>query len=57
MIQEEKDKIEEWKGRVKNQDEKLEEIMRALRQIKGKQKKLGTLIKILGKELKKQMII
>ena len=52
LFQEEKDKIEEWKGRVKKQDEKLEKIRWALIQIKGEAEKAGEAIKNIRKRTK-----
>lgn len=53
LFEEEKNKIDEWKGRVKKQDEKLEEIRWALRQIKGEAEKAGDAIKDIGRRVKK----
>ena len=57
LFEEEKNKIDEWKGRVKKQDEKLEEIRWALRQIKGEAEKAGDAIKGIGVRVKKTDII
>ena len=53
LYQEEKDKIEQWKGRVKKQDEKLEEVRWAIIQIKEGAIQAGKAIEDIGKRTKK----
>ena len=50
LYKEEKDKIDEWKGRVKKQDEKLEEIRKLVIQLKEEALKAGDTIKDIGKK-------
>ena len=49
LYKEEKDKIDEWKGIVKKQDEELEEIRKGVIQIKEEALKAGDAIKDIGK--------
>ena len=49
LYKEEKDKIDEWKGIVKKQDEKLEEIRKGVIQLKEGALKAGDAIKDIGK--------
>ena len=53
LYQEEKDKIEQWKGRVKKQDEKLEEVRWAIIQIKEGAIQAGKAIEDIGKRTQK----
>ena len=53
LFLEEKYKIEEWKGRVKKQDEKLVEISWAIKQIKEGAIQAGKAIEDIGKRTKK----
>ena len=52
LFQEEKNKIEEWKRRVKKQDEKLVEISWAIKQIKEGAIQAGKAIEDIGKKTK-----
>lgn len=52
MYEEEKNKVGEWKIRVKNQDEKLDEIHKGLKEIKNEVIKAGDAIKATGKNVK-----
>ena len=49
LYKEEKDKIDEWKGIVKKQDEKMEEIREGVMRIKEEALKAGDAIKDIGK--------
>ena len=48
LFEEEKNKIDEWKGRVQIQDQKLDEIRKALHELKGEAEKAGGAIKEIG---------
>ena len=50
MYEEEKNKMDDWKIRVKNQDEKLDEIRKGLNEIKNEAKKTREAIKDIGKK-------
>ena len=51
LFKEEKDKIDEWRGRIKIQDEKLEEIGKGIREIKVQAEIAGDAIKDIGKRV------
>ena len=53
LFEEEKNKIDEWKGRVQIQDQKLEEIRKALHELKAEAEKAGDAIDEIGKKVKK----
>ena len=53
LFEEEKIKIDEWKGRVQIQDQKLEEIRKALHELKAEAEKAGDAIDEIGKKVKK----
>ena len=53
LFKEEKDKIDEWRGRIKVQDEKLDEVIRVMAEIRGQAEISGDAIKIIREKVKK----